>query len=125
MFNEVPVAVRPQNNFNNHNMKIYKSNDSNLNDSRKFLENEKRYSSKFLKNEKRYSSKFLKNEKRYSGMLLVFLERQTSVMKSYCLSDISPSRTHNCRDRSSGYRLCYVTEQYVPRIGYLKERIRI
>jgi hypothetical protein len=41
-------------------------------------------------------------------------------MKSYCLSDISPSRTHNRRDRSPGYRLCYVTEQYVPRIGYLK-----
>jgi hypothetical protein len=113
MFNEVPVALRPQNNFNNHNMKIYKSNDSNLNDS-----------SKFLENEKRYSSKFLKNEKRYSGMLLVFLKRQTSVMKSYCLSDISPSRTHNRRDRSPGYRLCYVTEQYVPRIGYLKERVR-
>jgi hypothetical protein len=47
-----------------------------------------------------------------------------STMKSYCLSDISPSRTHNRRDRSPGYRLCYVTEQYVPRIGYLKERVR-
>jgi hypothetical protein len=57
-------------------------------------------------------------------MLLVFLKRQTSVMKSYCLSDISPSRTQNRRDRSPGYRLCYVTEQYVPRIGYLKERVR-
>jgi hypothetical protein len=45
-------------------------------------------------------------------------------MKSYCLSDISPSRTHNRRGRSPGYRLCYVTEQYVPRIGYLKERVR-
>jgi hypothetical protein len=45
-------------------------------------------------------------------------------MKSYCLSDISPSRTHNRRDRSPGYPLCYVTEQYVPRIGYLKERVR-
>jgi hypothetical protein len=56
--------------------------------------------------------------------LFVFLKRQTSVMKSYCLSDISPSRIHNRRDRSPGYRLCYVTEQYVPRIGYLKERVR-
>jgi hypothetical protein len=45
-------------------------------------------------------------------------------MNSYCLSDISPSRTHNRRDRSPGYRLCYVTEQYVPRIGYLQERVR-
>jgi hypothetical protein len=45
-------------------------------------------------------------------------------MKSYCFSDISPSRTHNRKDRSPGYRLCYVTEQYVPRIGYLKERVR-
>jgi hypothetical protein len=43
-------------------------------------------------------------------------------MKSYCLSNISPSRTHNRSDRSPGCRLCYVTEQYVPRIGYLKER---
>jgi hypothetical protein len=48
----------------------------------------------------------------------------TSITESYCLSDISPSRTHNRRDRSPGYRLCYVTEQYVPRIGYLKERVR-
>jgi hypothetical protein len=32
--------------------------------------------------------------------------------------------THNRRDRSPGYRLCYVIEQYVPRIGYLKERVR-
>jgi hypothetical protein len=48
----------------------------------------------------------------------------SSIMKSYCLSDISPSRTHNRRDRSPVYRLCYVTEQYVPRIGYLKERVR-
>jgi hypothetical protein len=46
------------------------------------------------------------------------------LMKSYCLSDISPSRTHYRRDRSPGYRLCYVTEQYVPMIGYLKERVR-
>jgi hypothetical protein len=45
-------------------------------------------------------------------------------MKSYCVSDISPRRTHNRRDCSPGYRLCYVTEQYVPRIGYLKERVR-
>jgi hypothetical protein len=40
-------------------------------------------------------------------------------MKSNCLSDISPSRTHNRSDRSPGYRLCYVTERYLPRIGYL------
>jgi hypothetical protein len=32
MFNEVPVALRPQNNFNNHSMTMYKSNDSNMND---------------------------------------------------------------------------------------------
>jgi hypothetical protein len=51
--------------------------------------------------------------------------RETDKMKSYCLSDISPSRTHNRRDRSPGYRLCYVTEQYVPRIAYLKERVKI
>jgi hypothetical protein len=44
-------------------------------------------------------------------------------MKYYRLSDISPSRTHNCGDRTPGYRLCYVTEQYVPRIGYLNERV--
>jgi hypothetical protein len=49
---------------------------------------------------------------------------QELLMKAYCLSDISPSRTHNRRDRSPGYRLCYVTEQYVPRIGHLKERVR-
>jgi hypothetical protein len=48
----------------------------------------------------------------------------SSIMKSYCLRDISPSRTHNRRDRSPGCQLCYVTEQYVPRIGYLKERVR-
>jgi hypothetical protein len=48
----------------------------------------------------------------------------SSIMKSYSLSDISPSRTHNRRDRSPGCRLCYVTEQYVPRIGYLKESVR-
>jgi hypothetical protein len=46
------------------------------------------------------------------------------LMKSYCLSGISPSRTLNRSDRSLGYRLCYVTERYVPRIGYLKERVR-
>jgi hypothetical protein len=34
-----------------------------------------------------------------------------------------PSRTHNRRDRSPGCRLCYVTEQYGPRIGYLQERL--
>jgi hypothetical protein len=45
-------------------------------------------------------------------------------MKSYCLSDISPSRTGNRSDRSPGCRLFYVTERYVPRIGYLKERVR-
>jgi hypothetical protein len=52
--------------------------------------------------------------------VLFVLKRQPDIMKSYCLSDISPSRTHNRSDRSPGYRLCYVTEQYVPRIGYLK-----
>jgi hypothetical protein len=31
---------------------------------------------------------------------------------------------HTTADRSPGYRLCYVTEQYVPMIGYLKERVR-
>jgi hypothetical protein len=41
-------------------------------------------------------------------------------MKSYWLSNISPSRTHNRSDRSPGYRLNFVTEQYAPRIGYLK-----
>jgi hypothetical protein len=45
-------------------------------------------------------------------------------MKSYCLSDISPSRTNNRSNRSPGCRLCYLTEQYVPRIGYLEERKR-
>jgi hypothetical protein len=45
-------------------------------------------------------------------------------VKSYCLSDISLSRTHNRRDRSPGYQLCCVTEQYVARIGYLKEHVR-
>jgi hypothetical protein len=43
----------------------------------------------------------------------------TDICESYCLRVISPSRTHNRRDRS---RLCYVTELYVPRIGFLKER---
>jgi hypothetical protein len=46
------------------------------------------------------------------------------INESYCLSDTSPSRTHYRRDRSPGYRLCYVSERYVPRIGYLKERVR-
>jgi hypothetical protein len=46
------------------------------------------------------------------------------LMKSYCLSVISPSRTHNRSDRSPGCRLCYVSERYMPRIGYLKERGR-
>jgi hypothetical protein len=40
------------------------------------------------------------------------------------LSDISRQVGHNRRDRSPGYRLYYVTEQYDPRIGYLKERVR-
>jgi hypothetical protein len=46
------------------------------------------------------------------------------LMKSYCLRDISPSRTDNRSDRSPGCRLYYVTEQHVPRISYLKERVR-
>jgi hypothetical protein len=48
------------------------------------------------------------------------ISSETLNEESYCLRDISPSRTHNRRDRSPGYRLCYVTEQYGPRIGYLK-----
>jgi hypothetical protein len=32
MFNDVPAALRPQSNFNNRNMKMYKFNDSNLNE---------------------------------------------------------------------------------------------
>jgi hypothetical protein len=43
-------------------------------------------------------------------------------MKSYCLS-LSPSGTHNRTDRSPGYRLCYVTEQYVLSIGNLNELV--
>jgi hypothetical protein len=42
MFNEVPVALRLQNNFDNHNMTMYKSNDSNLSDSCKTYKKEKR-----------------------------------------------------------------------------------
>jgi hypothetical protein len=45
-------------------------------------------------------------------------------MKSYCLGDISPSRAHTRRYRGCGYRWCYVKEQYVPRIGYVKGRVR-
>jgi hypothetical protein len=52
------------------------------------------------------------------------ISEELLMMNSYCLSDISPSTTHNRSDRSPGCRLCYVTEQYVPRIGYLKERVR-
>jgi hypothetical protein len=48
---------------------------------------------------------------------------QGPLMESYCLSDISPNRTHNRSNRSPGYRLCYVTEQYVPRL-WLPERTR-
>ena len=57
-------------------------------------------------------------------MLLVFLRDKQGVMKSNCSSDISPSRTHNRSDRSPGCRLCYVTEQYIPRNSHLKERVR-
>jgi hypothetical protein len=45
-----------------------------------------------------------------------------NLMKSYCLSDISPSWTHYRKDPGCG--LCCVTERYVPRLGYLKERGR-
>jgi hypothetical protein len=48
------------------------------------------------------------------------------LMKSYSLSDISP-RIRNRRDDVAlvpCYRLCYVTEQYVPKIGYLQKRVR-
>jgi hypothetical protein len=51
-----------------------------------------------------------------ASMLFVFLKRKTDMLKSYCLSDISPSRTHNRIDRSPGCRLCYVTEHYVPNV---------
>jgi hypothetical protein len=68
--------------------------------------------------------------KQYWGVLkidteIVKLFLWDLLMKSYRLSDISPSRTHNRSDRSPGYRLCFVTEQYVPRIGYLKERVSV
>jgi hypothetical protein len=45
-------------------------------------------------------------------------------MKSYSLSDISPSRIRNRRDDVAldpYYRLCYATEQYIPKIGYLQK----
>jgi hypothetical protein len=49
-----------------------------------------------------------------------FVVRRSDVardtMKSYRLIEFSSSRTHNRSDRSPGYRLCYVTEQDVPRI---------
>jgi hypothetical protein len=47
-----------------------------------------------------------------------------NVYESCCMSGISPGRTHNRSDPSLGYRLWYVTEPNVPRIGYLKERLR-
>jgi hypothetical protein len=47
-----------------------------------------------------------------------------SIMKPYCLGDISPSRADTHRYRSCGYRWCYVNEQYVSRIGYVKGRVR-
>jgi hypothetical protein len=52
-----------------------------------------------------------------------FLLRQTDKMKPYCLSEISRRRAHNRIDLCPGYRLCYVAEQYVPTIGYLKDRV--
>jgi hypothetical protein len=42
--------------------------------------------------------------------------------ESYWLSDIAPSKTYNRSDRSPGFLLCHVLEQYAPTIGYLKER---
>jgi uncharacterized protein YcsI (UPF0317 family) len=44
-------------------------------------------------------------------------------IKTFCVSDISPNRARNRSDRIPVYWVCYVTEQYVPRIGYLKERV--
>jgi hypothetical protein len=37
---------------------------------------------------------------------------------------ISRQVGHTTAETSPGCRLCYVTERYVPRIGYLKERVR-
>jgi hypothetical protein len=59
------------------------------------------------------------NARHASQLLLVFLTWQTDAMKSYCMSDIVIS-LHV--DSSPGYLLCYVTEQYVPRIGTLRTR---